>query len=312
MATLDAVQAPAIAVVGSMNMDLVTYVDRVPGPGETVLGRRFESGFGGKGANQAVMARLLGAEVAFVGALGDDPYAEMTLENFARLGIETGGVMRVPGSSGLAPIWVEPDGMNRIVVVPGANGLVDPGPRGAGSRGSRPHRRLRRPVRDPPGRDRRGLRGGPREGRHDDPQSGAGRARSIRRCSRQRTGCSRTKSSSASSPGAAARSRRMPRSPRSRRRTRTRVLVTLGARGAALVGADGVVRRVPAPQVEAIDTTGAGDAFVGAFAVGLAMRLPEIDAVRLGIACASDSVLRRGTQASFPDAERCARLLAAL
>src|SRR3990170_3326126 len=117
---------PSVVVVGSMNIDLIAYARRAPGPGETVIGERFQSGFGGKGANQAVMARLLGADVSFVGALGDDLYATMTLENFARLGVRASGVMRVAGSSGVAPIWVEEDGTNRIIVVPGANDLVTP------------------------------------------------------------------------------------------------------------------------------------------------------------------------------------------
>jgi ribokinase len=83
-------------------------------------------------------------------------------------------------------------------------------------------------------------------------------------------------------------------------RTGSRVLVTLGSRGAALLGHDGVVHRIPAPSVTATDTTGAGDAFVGAFAYGLARGLEEFDAVRLGVRCASDSVQRPGTQSSFP------------
>jgi ribokinase len=86
--------------------------------------------------------------------------------------------------------------------------------------------------------------------------------------------------------------------------------VTLGSRGAALVTGDGSVRRVSAPPVTAVDTTGAGDAFVGAFAVGLALGMDEVAAARLGIACASDSVTRPGTQASFPDVARAATLLA--
>ncbi|MBM4408768.1 MAG: ribokinase, partial [Chloroflexi bacterium] len=125
---------PSVVVIGSMNIDLIAYAQRAPGPGETVMGERFVSGFGGKGANQAVMARLLGADVAFVGALGDDLYATMTLENFARRGVDAGGVMRVPGSSGVAPIWVEPDGTNRIIVVGGANDQVTPEHAGASVR----------------------------------------------------------------------------------------------------------------------------------------------------------------------------------
>ena len=93
-------------------------------------------------------------------------------------------------------------------------------------------------------------------------------------------------------------------------RTGTRVVVTLGARGAALLGRDGIVQRIAAPAVKATDTTGAGDAFVGAFAYGLARGLDELDAVRLGIRCASDSVQRPGTQSSFPRGEAVAAILA--
>ncbi|MBM4408482.1 MAG: ribokinase, partial [Chloroflexi bacterium] len=95
-------------------------------------------------------------------------------------------------------------------------------------------------------------------------------------------------------------------------RTGTRPVVTLGGRGAALTRRDGSVVRVPAVPVTPVDTTGAGDAFVGAFAVGLALGLDELAAVRLGIACASDSVTRPGTQSSFPDGAWCAELLAAV
>jgi len=112
---------PWLTVVGSTMIDQIAYAVRMPERGETVVGDRFAEGFGGKGANQAVMACLMGARVAMVNAVGDDSYGERTIANFARYGIDTTHVRRVPGSSGVAPIWVEPDGSNRIIVVPGAN-----------------------------------------------------------------------------------------------------------------------------------------------------------------------------------------------
>ena len=117
---------PVIAVVGSLNIDLVAYAKRMPNAGETVIGEQFQMGFGGKGANQAVMAARLGGRVSMVGALGNDVYAGMTFENLERQRVDATHVARVDGSSGVAPIWVEPDGTNRIIVVPGANDLVDP------------------------------------------------------------------------------------------------------------------------------------------------------------------------------------------
>src|SRR5260370_8714454 len=105
---------PRIAVIGSANIDLVTYTDQFPRPGETIFGREFGLGFGGKGANQAVAARLCGAEVAMVSRVGDDLFAPATIENFASRGIDTSRVLPTPGvSSGVSPLFVERSGQNR-------------------------------------------------------------------------------------------------------------------------------------------------------------------------------------------------------
>ena len=117
---------PRIAVVGSTNLDLIAYTPRIPGPGETLVGDRFQMGFGGKGANQAVMARLLGAEVAMVNCVGDDAYGPLTRANLAGFGIDVTHVHTVAGASGVAPIWVEPGGTNRIIIIPGANHHLTP------------------------------------------------------------------------------------------------------------------------------------------------------------------------------------------
>lgn len=308
MGVVDSAGPAAVAVIGSMNIDLVAYTRRAPGPGETVIGDRFQSGFGGKGANQAVMARLLGADVAFIGALGDDLYATTTLENFALLQVNASGVMRVAGSSGVAPIWVEADGTNRIIVVPGANDLVTP-------------EHAARAVRE-------ATRVDVAVGQFEIPQATTAAAFAAARARSAVTvlnpapaapilpelltvtdwlipnevefaflgGAGQDVSDAALASYAA--------------RTGVRLVVTLGARGAALVDGGGTVERVAAVPVQAVDTTGAGDAFVGAFAVGLALGMTEVQAVRLGIRCASDSVTRPGTQASFPDPARCAEILA--
>src|SRR6202044_2080619 len=118
---------PRIAVVGSANIDLTTFSDRFPKPGETIFGQRFDLGFGGKGANQAVAARLCGAEVFMVARVGDDLFGPATVENFRKQGIDTTHVKQVEGlSSGVAPIFVEPNGQNRILVVKGANDALRP------------------------------------------------------------------------------------------------------------------------------------------------------------------------------------------
>ncbi len=118
---------PRIAVVGSANVDLTTFTNQFPKPGETIFGQKFDLGFGGKGANQAVAARLCGAEVFMVARVGSDLFGPATIENFRRQGIDPTHVKQVDGlSSGVAPIFVEPNGQNRILVVKGANDALKP------------------------------------------------------------------------------------------------------------------------------------------------------------------------------------------
>ncbi|HYM36043.1 MAG TPA: ribokinase, partial [Steroidobacteraceae bacterium] len=119
---------PRIAVIGSANIDLTTFADRFPKAGETIFGDKFDLGFGGKGANQAVAARLCGAEVFMVARVGNDLFGPATIENFKKLGIDAAQVKAIDGvSSGVAPIFVEPNGQHRIFVVKGANDLLKPG-----------------------------------------------------------------------------------------------------------------------------------------------------------------------------------------
>src|SRR5580704_15380990 len=118
---------PRIAVVGSNMVDLVTYVDRMPIKGETVEAPSFEMGHGGKGANQAVAAAKLGASVVMVTAVGDDMFADATIRNLEAVGVDTSHVRRVKGKpSGVAPIMVEPNGENSILIVKGANADLSP------------------------------------------------------------------------------------------------------------------------------------------------------------------------------------------
>lgn len=118
---------PRIVVIGSANIDLTTFTDVFPRPGETIFGRDFSLGFGGKSANQAVAARLCGADVAMVARVGDDMFGEATIQNFKSFGIDTSHVSITPGvSTGVAPIFVESNGQNRILVVKGANDRLTP------------------------------------------------------------------------------------------------------------------------------------------------------------------------------------------
>jgi ribokinase len=297
---------PTIAVVGSCNVDLVAYSSRIPGPGETVIGDRFAMGFGGKGANQAVMAARLGAAVWMVGRVGDDAYGEMTLANFERQGVGTKHVARVSGSSGVAPIWVEPDGTNRIIVIAGANDALTPDAAAAAI--------------DTLDRVDVVL------GQLEIPQAATAAAFNAAVARGAVTILNPAPAASLDYVLLAATDWLIPNEiefatlsggdpPTDATmlafatRIGRRVVVTLGAAGAALITTDGRVERVAADPVTALDSTGAGDAFVGAFGYGLAAGLGELDAVRLGVRCASDSVTRPGTQSSFPDPARSQELL---
>src|SRR5947209_2908128 len=120
-------KSPRIAVVGSANIDLTTFTDQFPKPGETIFGQKFDLGFGGKGANQAVASRPSGADVFMVARVGSDLFGPATIENFKKLGIDATHVKQVEGlSSGVAPIFVEANGQNRILVVKGANDALKP------------------------------------------------------------------------------------------------------------------------------------------------------------------------------------------
>jgi ribokinase len=297
---------PSIAVVGSCNVDLVTYSSRIPGPGETVIGDRFVMGFGGKGANQAVMAARLGAAVWMVGRLGDDTYGEMTLDNFERQGVEINHVARVPGSSGVAPIWVEPDGTNRIIVISGANDALTPDDAAAAIDTLDRVDVVLGQLEIPQAATAAGFNAAVARGAVTILNPAPAAALDLLLLAATDWLVPNEVEFAALSGGEAPTDASMLAVAA---RIGRRLVVTLGAAGAALVTTDGRIERVSADPVEALDTTGAGDAFVGAFGYGLAAGLSELEAVRLGVRCASDSVTRRGTQSSFPDPARSQELL---
>lgn len=307
------VERAGITVVGSTMIDLVAYADRLPDDGETVVGTSFHSGFGGKGANQAVMAARLGADVAMVAAVGDDDYGTATLANFEREGIATDHVARVEGSSGVAPIWVDGRGANRIIIVAGANLRVSPAAAEAAVAARQPAVVI---------------------GQFEIPQAATAAGFAAARAIGAIT-ILNPAPAAAIEPGLlAVTDWLIPNETEFARiageplagdedmedsqiaafaaRFGVSVVVTLGERGAAVAAVGGSVTRVPAPIVTPVDTTGAGDAFVGGFAVGLAMGRDHLAAARLGCAAASDSVTRPGTQLSYPDRDRAATLLGAL
>jgi len=289
-----------VLIVGSINVDLVCSVERLPRPGETVTGGTFARHPGGKGGNQAVAASRLGASVAFVGAVGADGDGDTALADLAAEGIDVGGVCRLEDvATGVALITVDAAGENQIAVASGANARLDGrpveaalvgltvGPNAvylvnlevgdeallAGARFAQANR-LRSVINPAPARplDRDLLALSP------ILLANAGEALLL---------------SGETDLDAAAR--------RLARLTGEVVLVTLGREGALLCRGD-VLTRLPAPAVEAVDTTGAGDTLAGAFACGLAAGRELEDAALTAVAAAAMSVTRRGARDGMPRA----------
>jgi ribokinase len=278
---------PSVWVVGSTMVDLVAYVDRLPTRGETVVGRTFALGFGGKGANQAVMASRFGARVSIVNCLGLDVFGDMTLENFEREGIDVTHVTRTAeAASGVAPIWVEPDGANRIIVVPGANEQLRP-------------ENAARAVAEA---DTVDVVLGQLEIAQDVTAAAfaAGRERGALTLLNPAPAAILDPTLLASTdwlvPNEVEAGVLAPRLS-DLAALGPRVVVTLGERGAALLGGAGESLEIPAERVDAVDTTGAGDAFLGGLHAGLHQGLGWDDAARLGNAAGAACVERMG---AFP------------
>lgn len=291
---------PRIAVVGSANIDLTTFADRFPNAGETIFGQKFDLGFGGKGANQAVAARLCGAEVFMVARVGSDLFGPATIDNFRKQGIDPTHVKQVEGlSSGVAPIFVEPSGQNRILVVKGANDALKPADVDAAAEVLKScdcmvlqfeipietvyyavafaHKHGIRCIVNPaPAHaiEMAALKDldyfVPNE---SEAETISGlpvkNVEDAKRCAEKLlAGGIR------------------------------RVIITLGANGSLIAGSDGA-EHVPPFAVKSIDSTGAGDAFIGSFAVFLGEGVPEREAVRRANLYAGLSTTGIGTQKSF-------------
>ena len=293
-------RVPRIAVIGSANTDLTTFSDTFPRPGETIFGKSFDLGFGGKGANQAVAARLCGADVIMVAKVGNDLFGEATVKNFASYGIDTKHVRIVDGvSSGVAPIFVEPNGQNRIIVVKGANDTLKPADvdeaaealRGVDTivlqfeipletvyytvQFARKHN-IRCIVNPAPA-----LRAELSElNAADYFVPNETEAEAI-------AGLPVHSLEEAKNCAAALLSQGF-----------RKVILTLGARGALIAGAEGAELVSPF-AVMPKDTTGAGDAFIGSFAVFLAEGFAEREALSRANLYAALSTTRVGTQKSF-------------
>ena len=291
---------PRIAVVGSANTDLITFGDAFPRPGETIFGQNFDLGFGVKGANQAIAARLCGAEVLMVARVGNDLFGEATIKNFAAFGVDTTHVRVLQGvSTGVAPIFVEPSGQNRIIVVKGANDRLLPADVDAAAAQLRgvdtiilqfeiPLETIYHTVRFARANDIRCIVNPAPALPADLAQLKA--ADYFIPNETEAELITGHPVHTVEEAGACARALLQ--------KGFRKVILTLGARGALLADAGGAVH-VPPYTVTAVDTTGAGDAFIGSLAVFLAEGTAEKEAVARANLYAGLSTTRIGTQKSF-------------
>ena len=284
-----------IAVVGSAMIDLTAYTKVIPAPGQTLEGDLFTTGFGGKGANQAVIAAHCGAEVHFVGKLGRDLFGDSIAENFKKLGIDSEFVERSDTPNGVAHIWVDANGENRIVIIPGANHEIE----------------LKKTVQAIDSIPELAVVVAQCEIKQDVTLAAfsAAKARGcvtiLNPAPFQPLSKELLEVTDWIIPNETEFKELHGQGPNSDEvlngfRPGKNSVVTLGSEGAVLIAADGNLIRVSAPKVNAVDTTGAGDAFIGVFAFGLASGKNPEDAMKLGIKVASMSVTRKGAQSSYP------------
>jgi ribokinase len=299
------VKTPRVVVVGSANIDLTTFTDDFPRPGETIFGREFHLGFGGKGANQAVAARLCGAEVAMIARVGADLFGSATIDNLSSYGIDTSHVQITPGvSSGVAPIFVDSNGQNRILVVKGANDRLLPADVDAASDLLRqadaivlqleiPLETVYHTLRFARANGIRAILN-PAPGQQIDLQQAANADYLIPNESEAEalTGIVVRDTEAAQRCAAHLIASGV-----------RRVIITLGENGAWIADADGS-RPVLPFAVDPVDTSGAGDAFIGSFACFLSAGYDESEALARASLYAALSTLGVGTQKSFVSRDR--------
>ena len=283
-----------ICVIGSSNIDQIAYTKNIPADGETLFGDSFQMGFGGKGANQAVMAGLLGADVYMITCLGDDVYKEMTINNYEANNVNTDHIQLVKGASGVAPIWVDATGQNRIIVIPGANNEID----------------AQKAISSIEAIGNISVLVGqceiPMEVNHEVFQY--------------------AKSNSITTIFNPAPAKKLEREflehvswlipnenefelisgvepnddnfLKFNEEIPCNLIVTLGEKGAVLVD-ENKTHYFDAPSVNAIDTTGAGDSFIGTFAYELSESNSPESCIKKAVEKASQSVTKKGTQSSY-------------
>lgn len=290
-----------IIVAGSSNTDMVTVSDKLPAAGETVIAKKFFTNPGGKGANQAVAARRLGGQVIFIAKVGHDLFGEQALETYQKEGIEIQYIAREKGSvSGVAMINVDAQGENTIVVAPGANSLLNEQDiEKAGEAFAQAEiflAQLEIPLETVVSLSKRVsalnkklmLNPAPARSLPDELFSHLYMITPNESEAESLTGIRVIDAASAHEAATELKSRGVEV-----------VIITLGKRGAYL-HSDSISKLIPAPAVQPIDTTAAGDTFNGALAVALSEGMHLEEAVKFANRCAAISVTREGAQAAIP------------
>lgn len=291
-----------ILVVGSLNADLVQHIERIPRPGETLVGSELTIIPGGKGANQAFAAALLGGAVAMVGQVGSDPFGPALVKNLFEAHVDTSRIQVTPGATGTAAIFVLPSGENVIIISPGANGSLTPAIATPLLDSLGPASILLTQLEVPLSTTAASLQLARNRGALTvlDPAPAQTLSPDLlalvdflapnqTEAALLLDSHEEIDSYEAAEHAATELLRRGP----------ANVMVKLGPLGVVIACVSGTIR-VPTFPVTAVDSTAAGDTFNGAFAVALAERKPLEDAARFANAAAALSVTRHGAQSSIP------------
>jgi ribokinase len=291
---------PLIAVVGSANVDLTTFNDVFPRPGETIFGKKFDLGFGGKGANQAVAARLCGADVGMVAKVGNDLFGPATIENFEAQGIGTDFVTIVDGvSSGVAPIFVDSGGQNRIIVIKGANDTLSPEDVDCAASLLRKATAIVVQFEIPLPTVYHTVRFAQVNGIRCIVNPAPAQAIDLKELRAADYFIpNETEAELVSGLPVHSIDDAKECAEFLLRQGIRRVVITLGGHG-CLVAGSGSMELMPAFKVRPVDTAGAGDAFIGSFATFLGEGLSEMEALARANLYAALSTTKVGTQKSF-------------
>lgn len=302
-----------IVVIGSINIDLVVSAERIPAPGETVQGSNFKIHFGGKGANQAVAVARLGYPVQMIGKVGSDAFGEQLRAHLISAGVGTAGVEMMEDASGTALIMVDPQGENRIVIIPGANAHVTP-----------EYLDLHRSLIQNAGIVLTQL---------EIPTNTVEHLARI--CDEEKVPLILDPAPPKEIPASIFKQvqwftpneteaafftyKSEPNARRAKQgdiaslllqRGMAGIVLKMGSHGAYLATKNEIQDQVSAFPVHAVDTTAAGDAFNGAFATGLMLGKSPVESARFAAAAAALSVTRPGAQSSMPNRDEVEQLLA--